>query len=308
MKKIFTLIAAMMLFVGGAFAERETELTFTEGHTLLISTLDAAGATDADIVRFYIQITADGDDVSRQGWGIGGFANSDNWTPKVEWQGKAGKSWTQEHTVAEIKEIAGTEPGQYHDIGITVNIYNDCKVEKVTLVQEGDPVEVETTAIWEGESVFGNWANGFSVAADKFASAKAGDAIEFVYTTDTEGDGTTKPTWWQIKTIYADTETTLEGNASELNSYGCATVSSGSTSYKITLTETDVANLKQKGLFANGYFLVVTKANLIQATGINAIEAAKPVQNNMMYNLAGQKVGAGYKGIVIKNGKKVIVK
>lgn len=310
MKKLFTLIAAMMLFVGGAFAEREKELTFTEGHTLLVSTLEAAGATDADIVRFYITITAEGDDVSRNDWGIGGFANSDNWTPKVEWKGKTGKSWTQEHTVAEIKEVAGTEPGQFHGIGITVNIYNDCKVEKVTLVQAGDPIVTETTTIWEGESVFGSWADGFSIAADKFANAKAGDTIEFIYTADTEGDGTTKPTYWQIKTVYPDTEITLEGNANELNSYGCAPVSSGSTSYKITLTETDVTNLKAKGLFANGYFLVVTKVNLIQqiGTGINAIEAAKPVQNDVIYNLAGQKVDAGYKGVVIKNGKKFFQK
>ena len=29
---------------------------------------------------------------------------------------------------------------------------------------------------------------------------------------------------------------------------------------------------------------------------------------DLMYNLAGQKVGEGYKGIVIQNGKKVLIK
>ena len=41
-------------------------------------------------------------------------------------------------------------------------------------------------------------------------------------------------------------------------------------------------------------------------TGISKIEtsAAKAVR----YNLAGQKVGANYKGVVIENGKKIVVK
>jgi len=165
------------------------------------------------------------------------------------------------------------------------------------------PAPTESTVLWEGECVFDNWTGGFSVTADKFANANAGDVIEFVYTT-----AETTETWWQIKTIYAETETTLEGNAGDLNEYGCASVSQGSTSYKITLTANDVANLKEKGLFANGHFLVVTKVNLIKATGIGAVEIAKPAQSDVMYNLAGQKVGADYKGIVIKNGKKMVVK
>ena len=42
-------------------------------------------------------------------------------------------------------------------------------------------------------------------------------------------------------------------------------------------------------------------------TAINTIEADK-VQNGVIYNLAGQKVDKSYKGLVIKNGKKVINK
>ncbi len=112
----------------------EKELELTEGHTLLISTIEAAGGTDEDIVRFYITNTSAD---SREGWGIGGFANSDNWTPTVEWTGMAGSEWTYEYTVAQIKATAGDAPGQYHGIGITINIYNDCKVAKATLVKKG---------------------------------------------------------------------------------------------------------------------------------------------------------------------------
>ena len=43
------------------------------------------------------------------------------------------------------------------------------------------------------------------------------------------------------------------------------------------------------------------------STGINAIKADVQ-QNGAIYNLKGQKVEADYKGLVIKNGKKVMQK
>ena len=45
----------------------------------------------------------------------------------------------------------------------------------------------------------------------------------------------------------------------------------------------------------------------IVVTGINNVNAAK-AENGVMYNLAGQKVNNGYKGVVIMNGKKVVLK
>ena len=42
-------------------------------------------------------------------------------------------------------------------------------------------------------------------------------------------------------------------------------------------------------------------------TGISNIENVK-LQDGKAYNLAGQQVAKGYKGIVIKNGKKMVVK
>ena len=94
MKQIL-LTSALALGAALAFAETETPLTLVEGHTLLISELDGLGAADTDIVRFYIvNNSAD----SREGWGIGGFANSDNWSPIVQWTGMAGSSWTYEYT------------------------------------------------------------------------------------------------------------------------------------------------------------------------------------------------------------------
>lgn len=43
-------------------------------------------------------------------------------------------------------------------------------------------------------------------------------------------------------------------------------------------------------------------------TGISKVENLKVDQDGKCFNLAGQQVGKNYKGVVIKNGKKVIVK
>lgn len=43
-------------------------------------------------------------------------------------------------------------------------------------------------------------------------------------------------------------------------------------------------------------------------TGIESVETAKEANDGAIYNLAGQKVSADYKGVVIKNGKKVMMK
>lgn len=177
----------------------------------------------------------------------------------------------------------------------------------VSKVELESAVATTSTQIWSGECVFGNWAEGFNVPAEKFADASAGDILEFVYTTDTN----TKETWWQFKTIFSGTEETLSSNKDDLNEYGCASVASSSTSYKIVLNAEDVAKLKETGMFVNGHFIIVTAVNLIQAakdpsTGISNAMILAPAKSAKTYNLAGQQVDASYKGVVIKNGKKFV--
>jgi len=61
----------------------------------------------------------------------------------------------------------------------------------------------------------------------------------------------------------------------------------------------------KKNLTYADVFLSVSQG----ATGIEAVKAAKAVKaDNVMYNLAGQKVDAAYKGMVIMNGKKFMNK
>ncbi|MBQ7413914.1 MAG: hypothetical protein IJV09_00580, partial [Prevotella sp.] len=59
----------------------------------------------------------------------------------------------------------------------------------------------------------------------------------------------------------------------------------------------------------NGVYIYAIAVNGELPTGIQNIKAAtKTIENNVIYNLAGQKVNENYKGIVIRNGKKYIQK
>ncbi len=73
-----------------------------------------------------------------------------------------------------------------------------------------------------------------------------------------------------------------------------------------TLEGVKVVRIKETD---GGYRCKALSINAPLPTGIQNIKAAtKTIENNVIYNLAGQKVNESYKGIVIKNGKKYIQK
>lgn len=173
----------------------------------------------------------------------------------------------------------------------------------ITKIYLANDAPTESSVLWEGECAFGNWENGASIDAAKFANIAEGDALLFTYTID----ATNPNTWWQIKTDCGGSP--LTSNASELNEYGVVNVPQTSTSYKITLNATDAANLKQSGLYVGGYYLILTKVEQVKTvTAINPASKVAAAQNGVRYNLAGQQVDEGYKGLVIMNGKKVVIK
>lgn len=58
----------------------------------------------------------------------------------------------------------------------------------------------------------------------------------------------------------------------------------------------------------NGESFVIQFTYKETSTGINGISTDEADENEAIYNIAGQEVGKNYKGLVIKNGKKQIVK
>ena len=93
----------------------------------------------------------------------------------------------------------------------------------------------------------------------------------------------------------------------------------GATCIVVPLDATNKSAVKQIYISgANGAIFTlkdayVAKASVTPAANIgtivNAIQGVKAAQQNgVRYNLAGQKVGAGYRGVVIENGRKVVIK
>ncbi len=72
-----------------------------------------------------------------------------------------------------------------------------------------------------------------------------------------------------------------------------------------TIKSIDIQNTVAQSPFEIKNFTAEIKDYI--PTYINNIESAT-LQNNIRYNLAGQKVNEGYKGVVIMNGKKVVMK
>ena len=311
MKKLFTLVFAAFAAVS-VFAQSRT--TLWEGEQTMdagwpnvevsLSNLTTAKAGD------YIVVTTSKVDASINAsweWGCQVFLKV-NSGANNGWEDMAGTSAVGLKEPGEAKfEITDKILEQFKK---ATNFYVQGMCVVVSKVEFESSVATTSSQIWSGECVFGSWESGFSVPAEKFANASAGDVLEFVYTTDPE----TTEKWWQFKTIFAGTQEALSSNKSDLNEYDCATVASGSTSYKIVLNAEDIAKLKVTGLFVNGHYNIVTAVNLIQpvknpSTGINNASVVAPVAKNAkVYNLAGQQVNASYKGVLIQNGKKYVQK
>lgn len=152
----------------------------------------------------------------------------------------------------------GQDVTQIDEVAIQSSDSSILKVKRVYLTP-GSSVW-DSTPIWEGHCVFGDWEEGFVIPGDKFLDAVAGDKLEFIYEVDRSDP---KVEYWQFKTIYNGTDSTLEGNADQLNAWGCCPVGESGV-LRIRLSENDVKELRKIGMFVNGYYNIVTKVNLLK--------------------------------------------
>lgn len=187
-----------------------------------------------------------------------------------------------------VEYTGPTKVGTQVKIGTKVIVYGKKGISKLTIYFDGQDVSqvaeliIQTddsaslgvkkvyltpgtsnwtaTPIWEGECSFGNWQDHLVIDAEKFADAQPGDQLEFIYQNDTSDPSVI---YWLFKTIYQGTEKTLEGNDYQLNEWGCSPVGDGGV-FRIHLTANDVKELKKRGLFANGYYNIVSQVNLLR--------------------------------------------
>jgi hypothetical protein len=132
------------------FKQTEVELTLVEGHTILASEFDKYA--DDTKVKLSFENTTD-PYVSRNGWDIGGFANSDNWSPTYELKAADGKNFDIFVTVGDFKKAAknGTDAyvdGEHHKGAVTFNIYNECKLAHAyVLLEDNTPTNISNALV-----------------------------------------------------------------------------------------------------------------------------------------------------------------
>jgi hypothetical protein len=147
--------------------------------------------------------------------------------------------------------------------------------------------------MWEGNLVYDGWGVSSTVDAKYFNVAEVGDII-YCSVQDVTADYNPifKYQNWQDFT-----ELMTEGDFDKDENHFQATINASALEY-----------LKANGLRFQGLGFTLTKVELVvpEGTDIKAIENESV--KAPMYNLAGQRVDANYKGVVIKNGRKFVNK
>ena len=165
-------------------------------------------------------------------------------------------------------------------------------------VKAGGDVPVRPEAggaltMWEGELVYDGWGVSSTVDPKYFEVAQVGDII-YCSVKDVTADY--NPIFkYQDWSDFTDIQATLAKDETHFEG-------------KIATAEA-LDYLQKNGLRFQGVGFTLTKVELKvpDPSGVNTINVVK-ADNGAIYNIAGQKVNAGYKGLVIKNGKKFVNK
>ena len=180
------------------------------------------------------------------------------------------------------------------------------------------PAETETV-LWEGEVIVNGWANQPTFLSDggkelTEAGAAVGDRLRIYFTApdDNWQVELTNGHWDGMLDRYAAKDLGPEADGSPRH-YTIVDQSKGYFEYTIDqdfLTKATTTQYWGGAFLLNGDGnMTITKVTLVKggATGIQTVKAVKTL-NNVIFNLAGQRVDANYKGVVIVNGKKMIQK
>lgn len=155
---------------------------------------------------------------------------------------------------------------------------------------------------WEGSYDFGTgWSTNINIDASKFATAQSGATFTFTYTVGSEG-------YAQIKICNSSLKALASPQGQ--NEYQCVSLDMSGNSYSTVLSDDDLTTIKTGGMILQGYNATLSKITFTNPTtaGISSVQTTKKVNEGATYNLAGQRVGKTFHGMVIRNGKKYIQK
>lgn len=160
--------------------------------------------------------------------------------------------------------------------------------------------------VFEGEKAITSWAVNVSVPADAFKSLGEGMLLEIVYKQEGGGDdiqffyGD-----WSSKPSFKVDGKSYNGDFNPGKVLGTPNGTEHTTIF--TFDATAYKALCSKGLIVFGDGWRMYKLRLVNpTTGINSVNAQ--AQDDVYYNLAGQRVDRPTRGIYIKGGKKVIIR
>lgn len=119
--------------------------------------------------------------------------------------------------------------------------------------------------------------------------------------TDDEEELEEIPEWLDIEVANEDYTTDEDGNFVHGIDYDLVFTATA-------LPEGEATRSVQIEFAQTGAKLTVTITQDIDADGISTVVEKTPIKNSRTFNLAGQPINNNYKGIVVKNGKKVSVK
>ena len=310
MKKLFTLIVAAFMAVS-VYAQTETPLALGGGY-------NAGFAGDADVYDFTI---------SKQ-WGAAEFACNVNsadypkyilefedplpanfqvnytWKTSADAEGEATPAYGRavgDGTTKKFELFFDQEHPYIVGVGVqhTDDKEANLKVKKLTLVG-ADATEKKIDATFTG------WAG-----TDNTVVYKGVVSFDKLWQ-QLAINGLVGKSNVTVKVKLAEPTPNVqmcvdyEDNTSEWPSFGGSdeitfTTKEGVAIKNVGIQYTDEENNPAK-VSVLGAWLVDTP------TGISKVENLEVAQDGKCFNLAGQQVGKGYKGIVIKNGKKMVIK
>ena len=193
-------------------------------------------------------------------------------------------------------------------------------ISSIEITPAAGEAAVQETVLWEGTALVNGWADQPMMLSDggkelTDAGAAVGDRLRIYFTApdDNWQVELTNGHWDGMLDRYAAKDLGPEADGSPRH-YTIVDQSKGYFEYTIDqdfLTKATTTQYWGGSFLLNGDGnMTVTKVSLVKGGDDTAVKTIKTVkaQNGAIYNLAGQKVSADYKGVVIINGKKVLNK
>lgn len=315
MKKFFTLIALAMMSIG-VYADNAsavvgeytvyTEVMFAYVSTPMTYTKETVSITDNENGTVTVSYTSDT-------WGTWGgdsvlvAANADG---SYSLSGDGIASMSAHGSVGEYEiTISGTvADGQLTELVFTAEVMG---TTTITLV-EGDAPAFE---------ILGEYVSDASMTMAYGSMDLSSDTVEVSYVSATQATIEYTDATWGTFNVVATVEYDSDGNYS-ISGEDSIYVSSYSNSYYVVLSGSISADLTDWSIVftlpdvMGGTAVTVVPAAATddstddstddETSGISAVEAN--AETGTSYNLSGAKVNDSYKGIVIKNGKKLLQK